>query len=185
MGDLNEESIKNCNILYMEGYLWDRLPSKEAFMYASSINKQSGGKNALSLSDVFCVEAHRDSFIDLIKENIDYVFCNEDEIKALTEQDSTEKSLDFISKNFPKLNQLICTLGANGVIVMKENKQYFFEATEAKVVDKTGAGDYFAAGYLFGIEEKLSMQETALIANKSAAHVISEIGVRPEKPFVL
>ena len=130
----------------------------------------------------FYVEAHRDSFIDLIKENIDYVFCNEDEIKALTEQDSTEKSLDFISKNFPKLNQLICTLGANGVIVMKENKQYFFEATEAKVVDKTGAGDYFAAGYLFGIEEKLSMQETALIANKSAAHVISEIGVRPENP---
>ena len=185
MGDLNEESIKNCNILYMEGYLWDRLPSKEAFMYASSINKQSGGKNALSLSDVFCVEAHRDSFIDLIKENIDYVFCNEDEIKALTEQDSTEKSLDFISKNFPKLDQLICTLGAKGVIVMKENKQYLFEATEAKVIDKTGAGDYFAAGYLFGIEEKLSMQETALIANKSAAHVISEIGVRPEKPFTL
>ena len=71
------------------------------------------------------------------------------------------------------------------MIVMKENKQYFFEATEAKVVDKTGAGDYFAAGYLFGIEEKLSMQETALIANKSAAHVISEIGVRPEKPFTL
>ena len=93
--------------------------------------------------------------------------------------------LSFADKNFPKLNQLICTLGANGVIVMKENKQYFFEATEAKVVDKTGAGDYFAAGYLFGIEEKLSMQETALIANKSAAHVISEIGVRPEKPFTL
>ena len=185
MGDLNEESIKNCNILYMEGYLWDRLPSKEAFMYASSINKQSGGKNALSLSDVFCVEAHRDSFVDLIKENIDYVFCNEDEIKALTEQDSTEKSLDFISKNFPKLDQLVCTLGAKGAIVMKDNKQYFFEATDAKVVDKTGAGDYFAAGYLFGIEEKLSMQETALIANKSAAHVISEIGVRPEKPFIL
>ena len=169
----------------MEGYLWDRLPSKEAFMYASSINKQSGGKNALSLSDVFCVEAHRDSFIDLIKENIDYVFCNEDEIKALTEQDSTEKSLDFISKNFPKLDQLICTLGAKGAIVMKENKQYLFEATEAKVIDKTGAGDYFAAGYLFGIEEKLSMEETALIANKSAAHVISEIGVRPENPFSL
>ena len=183
MGDLNEESIKNCNILYMEGYLWDRLPSKEAFMYASSINKQSGGKNALSLSDVFCVEAHRDSFIDLIKENIDYVFCNEDEIKALTEQDSIEKSLDFINKNFPKLDQLICTLGPKGAIVMKDSKQYFFDATEADVVDKTGAGDYFAAGYLFGIEKKLSMEEAALIANKSAAHVISEIGVRPKNDF--
>ncbi len=185
MGDLNEESIKNCNILYMEGYLWDRLPSKEAFMYASSINKQYGGKNALSLSDVFCVEAHRDSFVDLIKENIDFVFCNEDEIKALTEQDSIEKSLDFINKNFPELDQLICTLGAQGAIVVNDSNQYFFEATEAKVVDKTGAGDYFAAGYLFGIEEKLSIQEAALIANKSAGHVISEIGVRPENPFSL
>ena len=183
MGDLNEESIKNCNILYMEGYLWDRLPSKEAFLYASSINKQSGGKNALSLSDVFCVEAHRDSFVDLIKENIDFVFCNEDEIKALTEQDSIEKSLDFINKNFPKLDQLICTLGPKGAIVMKDSKQYFFDATEADVVDKTGAGDYFAAGYLFGIEKKLSMEEAALIANKSAAHVISEIGVRPKNDF--
>jgi len=183
MGDLDEESIKNCNILYMEGYLWDRLPSKEAFLYASSINKQSGGKNALSLSDVFCVEAHRDSFVDLIKENIDFVFCNEDEIKALTEQDSIEKSLDFINKNFPKLDQLICTLGPKGAIVMKDSKQYFFDATEADVVDKTGAGDYFAAGYLFGIEKKLSMEEAALIANKSAAHVISEIGVRPKNDF--
>tara|TARA_B100001027_G_scaffold49574_1_gene32825 strand:- start:80 stop:586 length:507 start_codon:yes stop_codon:yes gene_type:complete len=167
----------------MEGYLWDRLPSKEAFLYASSINKQSGGKNALSLSDVFCVEAHRDSFVDLIKENIDFVFCNEDEIKALTEQDSIEKSLDFINKNFPKLDQLICTLGPKGAIVMKDSKQYFFDATEADVVDKTGAGDYFAAGYLFGIEKKLSMEEAALIANKSAAHVISEIGVRPKNDF--
>ena len=185
MGDLNEESIKDCNILYMEGYLWDRLPSKESFLYASSLNKQSGGKNALSLSDVFCVEAHRDSFVDLIKKNIDFVFCNEDEIKALTKQDSIEKSLDFINKNFPKLDQLICTLGPKGAIVMRDNKQYFFEATEADVVDKTGAGDYFAAGYLFGIEEKLSIEEAALIANKSASHVISEIGVRPERPFNL
>ena len=135
------------------------------------------------LSDVFCVEAHRDSFVDLIKENIDYVFCNEDEIKALTEQDSTEKSLDFISKNFPKLNQLICTLGANGVIVMKENKQYFFEATEAKVIDKTGAGDFFAAGYLYGLQKELSIDKSANFANKSAAHVISEIGVRPKRKF--
>ena len=183
MGDLDEESIKNCNILYMEGYLWDRLPSKEAFLYASSINKQSGGKNALSLSDVFCVEAHRDSFVDLIKENIDFVFCNEDEIKSLTEQNSIEKSLNFINKNFPKLDQLICTLGPKGAIVMKDSKQYFFDATETDVVDKTGAGDYFAAGYLFGIEKKLSMEEAALIANKSAAHVISEIGVRPKNDF--
>ena len=133
MSDLNEQAINKCNILYMEGYLWDRLPSKEAFMYASNVNKLSGGKNALSLSDVFCVEAHRDSFLDLIKENIDYVFCNEDELKALTLQDTAEKSFKFFEENFTKLEQLICTLGSKGAIVLKDNKEYFFEATEANV----------------------------------------------------
>ena len=183
MSDLNEQAINKCNILYMEGYLWDRLPSKEAFMYASNINKLSGGKNALSLSDVFCVEAHRDSFLDLIKENIDYVFCNEDELKALTLQDTAEKSFKFFEENFTKLEQLICTLGSKGAIVLKDNKEYFFEATEANVIDKTGAGDFFAAGYLYGLQKNLTIDESANLANKSAAHVISEIGVRPEKDF--
>lgn len=183
MSDLNEQAINKCNILYMEGYLWDRLPSKEAFMYASNVNKLSGGKNALSLSDVFCVEAHRDSFLDLIKENIDYVFCNEDELKALTLQDTAEKSFKFFEENFPKLEQLICTLGSKGAIVLKDNKEYFFEATEANVIDKTGAGDFFAAGYLYGLQKNLTIDESANFANKSAAHVISEIGVRPEKDF--
>ena len=183
MSDLNEQAINKCNILYMEGYLWDRLPSKEAFMYASNVNKLSGGKNALSLSDVFCVEVHRDSFLDLIKENIDYVFCNEDELKALTLQDKAEKSFKFFEENFPKLEQLICTLGSKGAIVLKDNKEYFFEATEANVIDKTGAGDFFAAGYLYGLQKNLTIDESANFANKSAAHVISEIGVRPEKDF--
>ena len=183
MSDLNEQAINKCNILYMEGYLWDRLPSKEAFMYASNVNKLSGGKNALSLSDVFCVEAHRDSFLDLIKENIDYVFCNEDELKALTLQDTVEKSFKFFEENFTKLEQLICTLGSKGAIVLKDNKEYFFEATEANVIDKTGAGDFFAAGYLYGLQKNLTIDESANLANKSAAHVISEIGVRPEKDF--
>jgi sugar/nucleoside kinase (ribokinase family) len=185
MSDLNEQAINKCNILYMEGYLWDRLPSKEAFMYASNINKLSGGKNALSLSDVFCVEAHRDSFLDLIKDNIDIVFCNEDELNTLAKQNSVEESVKFVNKYFPNLDQLICTLGPKGVLVIKDQTEYFYEATEAVVVDKTGAGDYFAAGYLYGIENDLSIEDASLIANKSAAHVISEIGVRPEKPFSL
>ena len=185
MSDLNEQAINKCNILYMEGYLWDRLPSKEAFMYASNINKLSGGKNALSLSDVFCVEAHRESFLDLIKDNIDIVFCNEDELNTLTKQNSVEESVKFVNKYFPNLDQLICTLGPKGVLVIKNKTEYFYEATETEVVDKTGAGDYFAAGYLYGIENDFSIEDAALIANKSAAHVISEIGVRPEKPFSL
>ena len=82
-------------------------------------------------------------------------------------------------------DRLICTLGPKGVLVIKNKTEYFYEATETEVVDKTGAGDYFAAGYLYGIENDFSIEDSALIANKSAAHVISEIGVRPEKPFSL
>ena len=181
--DLNNKDIEEAEILYMEGYLWDRPSSKEAFLHASKVNKASNGKNALTLSDVFCVEAHRESFLDLIKENIDYVFCNEDELNALTLQDTTEKSFKFFEENFPKLEQLICTLGSKGAIVIKDNKEYFFEATEANVIDKTGAGDFFAAGYLYGLQKNLTIDESANFANKSAAHVISEIGVRPEKDF--
>ena len=181
--DLNNKDIEEAEILYMEGYLWDRPSSKEAFLHASKVNKTSNGKNALTLSDVFCVEAHRESFLDLIKENIDYVFCNEDELNALTLQDTTEKSFKFFEENFPKLEQLICTLGSKGAIVIKDNKEYFFEATEANVIDKTGAGDFFAAGYLYGLQKNLTIDESANFANKSAAHVISEIGVRPEKDF--
>ena len=181
--DLSDENIKEAEILYMEGYLWDRPSSKEAFLHASSVNKNSGGKNALTLSDVFCVEAHRESFIELIKDNIDYVFCNEDELNALTLKDSIEDSFTFFQEKFPKLEQLICTLGPKGAIVIKDSNQYFYEATEAKVVDKTGAGDFFAAGYLYGLQKNLSSDESAAFANKSAAHVISEIGVRPEKDF--
>ena len=78
---------------------------------------------------------------------------------------------------------MICTLGSKGAIVLKDNKEYFFEATEANVIDKTGAGDFFAAGYLYGLQKNLTIDESANLANKSAAHVISEIGVRPEKDF--
>ncbi len=181
--DLSDKDINEAEILYMEGYLWDKSSSKDAFLHASSVNKNSGGKNAITLSDVFCVEAHRESFIDLIKDNIDYVFCNEEELNALTLKDSVEGSFNFFEENFPKVEQLICTLGPKGAIVIKDSNQYFYEATETQVIDKTGAGDFFAAGYLYGLQKNLSIDESAQFANKSAAHVISEIGVRPEKEF--
>ncbi len=181
--DLNEKEIEKGQILYMEGYLWDKPSSKDAFLHASSINIDSGGKNAITLSDVFCVEAHRESFIDLIKENIHYVFCNEDELNSLTLQSSTNESFKYFEENFPKVQELICTLGPDGAVVLKNGERHSFEATETKVIDKTGAGDFFAAGYLYGLQKGLSIDESANFANKSAAHVISEIGVRPKRKF--
>ena len=182
--DLNNDELSKAKIVYMEGYLWDKPSSKSAFLHAAKYNKETGGKNAISLSDVFCVDLHRDSFIEFIKNDIDYVFCNEDELNSLFQSDSTSSSIKYFSENFPLVEQLICTLGQEGVLILANDEQYNFEATDTIVIDKTGAGDFFAAGYLYGLQKKLSLNESAEIANKSAAFVISEIGVRPKKPFI-
>ena len=181
--DLHIDAIKEAKILYMEGYLWDKPSSKSAFLNAAKINKESGGLNSISLSDVFCVEMHRDSFISFIADDIDYVFCNEDELNSLTLQSSTNESFKYFEENFPKVKELICTLGSNGAVILKNGERHSFEATETIVIDKTGAGDFFAAGYLYGLQKDLSVDKSANFANKSAAHVISEIGVRPKRKF--
>ena len=183
VNDLNVDSIKDANILYMEGYLWDKPSSKEAFLYAAKLNKETGGMNAISLSDVFCVDMHRESFKDFIKNDIDYVFCNEDELNSLFELNNIDESIENFLNLFPNVEQLICTLGSSGVMIIEKGRSYHFDATEANVVDKTGAGDFFAGGYLYGLQKNLSLVDSAEIANRSAAHVISEIGVRPKNDF--
>ena len=181
--EINRKSILDAEIVYLEGYLWDKPESKEAFERASKLNTETNGKNAITLSDVFCVERHRESFIEFIKQSIDYVFCNEDELKALTQLDSTKEAIKYFKDNFHDVEQLICTLGSKGSIVVIGDEELLYKAKEANVIDKTGAGDFFAAGYLYGVQQKLSINDAAEIANKSAAHVISEIGVRPKKEF--
>ena len=183
VNDLNVDSIKDANILYMEGYLWDKPSSKEAFLHAAKLNKETGGMNAISLSDVFCVDMHRESFKDFIKSDIDYVFCNEDELNSLFELNNIDESIENFLNLFPSVKQLICTLGSNGVTIIEKGRSYHFDATEANVVDKTGAGDFFAGGYLYGLQKNLTLVDSAEIANRSAAHVISEIGVRPKNDF--
>ena len=181
--EINRSSILDAEIVYLEGYLWDKPESKEAFKLAAKLNTETNGKNAITLSDVFCVDRHRESFIEFIKSSIDYVFCNEDELKALTQLESTKDAINYFKDNFKDVEQLICTLGAKGSIVISEGRELMYNAVDANVVDKTGAGDFFAAGYLYGMQKKLSINDAAEIANKSAAHVISEIGVRPKKEF--
>ena len=183
VNDLNVDSIKDANILYMEGYLWDKPSSKEAFLHAAKLNKETGGMNAISLSDVFCVDMHRESFKDFIKNDIDYVFCNEDELNSLFELNNIDESIENFLNLFPDVEQLICTLGSSGVLIIEKGRSYHFDATEANVVDKTGAGDFFAGGYLYGLQKNLTLVDSAEIANRSAAHVISEIGVRPKNDF--
>jgi len=140
--DLHIDAIKEAKILYMEGYLWDKPSSKSAFLNAAKINKESGGLNSISLSDVFCVEMHRDSFISFIADDIDYVFCNEDELNSLTLQSSTNESFKYFEEKFPKVKELICTLGSEGAVILKNGERHSFEATETRVVDKTGAATF-------------------------------------------
>ena len=111
------------------------------------------------------------------------MFCNEDELNSLTLQSSTNESFKYFEEKFPKVKELICTLGSDGAVILKNGERHFFEATETKVIDKTGAGDFFAAGYLYGLQKEFSIDKSANFANKSAAHVISEIGVRPKRKF--
>src|SRR6056300_1007537 len=181
--DLDNDELEKAKIVYMEGYLWDKPSSKSAFLQAAKYNKETKGKNAISLSDVFCVDLHRDSFIEFIKNDIDYVFCNEDELNSLFQSESTSSSIKYFLENFPNVEQLICTLGPEGVLILANGEEFNFRAKDTLVKDKTGAGDFFAAGYLYGLQKKLSINESAEIANKSAAYVSSEIGVRPKKPF--
>ena len=148
--DLNENSISDAKILYMEGYLWDKTSSKKAFLHAAKLNKESGGLNAISLSDVFCVDMHRESFIDFIKSDIDFVFCNEDELNALFEKNTTTESIQHFQESFPNIKQLICTQGSEGVLILNEGKQHNFNATEANVIDKTGAGDFLLVDIFLG-----------------------------------
>ena len=137
--EINRNSILDAEIVYLEGYLWDKPESKEAFERASELNTETNGKNAITLSDVFCVERHRKSFIEFIKQSIDYVFCNEDELKALTQLNSTEDAIKYFTDHFKDVEQLICTLGAEGSIVVSEGRELIYKASEANVVDKTGS----------------------------------------------
>lgn len=181
--EINRNSILDAEIVYLEGYLWDRPESKEAFERASELNTETNGKNAITLSDVFCVERHRESFIEFIKHSIDYVFCNEDELISLMDVDNFDSALIAFKEAFPQVEELICTLGPKGSIVLTKENDYRSLPVEVQIKDKTGAGDFFAAGYLKAKQEGLSIEESSILGNKSGAHVISEIGVRPKKSF--
>ena len=97
--------------------------------------------------------------------------------------DDTSQSFEYFLNQFPNVKVLICTLGSKGSLVITQESQVHIDAAPADVIDKTGAGDFFAAGFLYGIQKGLNPEESAEIGNKSAAHVISEIGVRPSKNF--
>ena len=177
LNSINEDLINYSKLIYIEGYLFDQSDAKKAIYYCCRLAKSKGVKIALSLSDLFCVDRHRDEFLELILEFVDVIFANESEIKSLFKsnlQDSIAKI-----KNYVEIGAI--TLGAKGSIVFKKQNQYNINSSKVKkIVDTTGAGDLFASGFLFGLIKKLPIEECGILGSKAAAEIIGYYGARPQ-----
>jgi fructokinase len=170
--DVNSEAIKNSEIIFLEGYLWDEGEPKKAFDKA--IN--NANKVAMSLSDLFCVNRHKAHFLNLVKNKLDITFANEQEITSLIEAKNFNEVIDF-SKQLNKL--IVITRGEKGAVAI--NGEEIFENNvkkNLKIVDLTGAGDLFAAGFLHGHINKLTTKECLEKGTEMSSRVIQQIGAR-------
>jgi sugar/nucleoside kinase (ribokinase family) len=170
--DIDERLVKKSEITFLEGYLWDKGDPKKAFEKA--INNSN--KVAMSLSDLFCVERHKKEFLELVKNRLDIVFANEQEILSLIDGSSIEDAINF-SREIDK--NIIITRGADGAIAVKNKEIFQCNAkNNLNLVDLTGAGDLFAAGYLHGIINNLSIEEALNYGTDLSSKVIQQIGAR-------
>ena len=170
--DVLEKYIKNSDILFLEGYLWDEGEPKKAFEKAIFNSK----KTAMSLSDLFCVERHKQDFLDLVKHKLNIIFANEQEITALINAKSFEEVVSF-SREIKK--NVIITRGEKGAIAINSSEIIECDAQKnLKIKDLTGAGDLFAAGYLHGIINNLSIKECLDKGTELSSKIIQKIGAR-------
>lgn len=175
---IDKELIANSKVTYMEGYLFDKDPAKEAFHLAAQIAHKSGNEVALSLSDSFCVERHRDDFLKLIQGDVNILFANEAEIMALFKTDNFEEAFEKASH---LSSIVVATRSEKGALISNNTKRIEITAQKVdKVTDLTGAGDQFAAGFLYGYTNGLKMEQCGILGTKAAAEVITHIGPRPQ-----
>ena len=170
--DVDEKIIKKSKLIFLEGYLWDEGEPKKAFEKAI----KNSNKVAMSLSDLFCVERHKQNFLDLVREKLDLTFANESEIMALINAKSFNEVITF-AKEIKK--QIIITRGEEGAISIIGDKITEIKANKnLKIKDLTGAGDLFAAGYLHGIINNFSAEQCLEQGTKLSSKVIQQIGAR-------
>ena len=176
---LDEEQIRSAGILYLEGYLWDPETPRYAMVRAIEVAREAGRKVAFTLSDSFCVDRHRDGFNELIDGGrVDILFANEDEIQAMAGVAHVETAVDAF-KN--KVETLVVTRSEKGALATQRGERADVPAAPVeKVVDTTGAGDLFAAGFLAGQAKGLSLEQSLKLGSIAAAEVISHYGARPE-----
>jgi sugar/nucleoside kinase (ribokinase family) len=175
--DISREAVSSGAVLFLEGYLFDRDLAKEAFRTASKHAHEAGRKVSLTLSDSFCVDRHRSDFMALIKNDIDILFCNEFELQSLYQTSSYEEALEKLRHD--------CEFGAvtrdkRGSVVINGDDVVHIEPEPVdQVVDATGAGDMYAAGFLYGFTRGMKIEDCGRLGSLSASEVITHVGPRP------
>ncbi|WOC15797.1 adenosine kinase [Pseudochrobactrum sp. MP213Fo] len=177
--DIESSKVSNSKLVYFEGYLWDPPRAKEAITLAAKLAHQHGGEVAMTLSDPFCVDRYRDEFLELMRSGtVDIVFANEAEVKSLYQTSSFEAALEAIRADC-KLAAI--TRSEQGSIIIRGDETIAIDAIEIDaLVDTTGAGDLYAAGFLFGYTNGYSLEQSGKLGSLAAGIVIQQIGPRPQ-----
>lgn len=177
--DVDEALIARAQVVYGEGYLWDEPAAKTAMRRCFEFAKKHGAKSAFTLSDVFCVDRHRAEFLELIAGHIDILFANEAEIHALY----PDRSLDDIATELRKICEIAAiTRSEKGSLIITASEKIEVAAEPiSKLVDTTGAGDLYAAGFLYGYTKSMPLPKCGAIGSACAAEIIQQMGARPMK----
>jgi sugar/nucleoside kinase (ribokinase family) len=176
--DVDAGVIEASKVVYLEGYLFDRDHAKQAFIKAADIAHAKGGKVSLSLSDSFCVGRHREAFLALVEEHIDILFANEEEITALYQVDHFDEAMKKVRGHC----EVAClTRGQHGAVILSGDEVHIIDAMKVDpVVDTTGAGDQFAAGFLFGYTQGFDLATAGRYGVAMASEIIGHYGARPD-----
>lgn len=180
-GDIDEDLVASAAVTYLEGYLWDQPDAKAAIVKASEAARRAGRRVAFTLSDPFCVDRHRDEFWGLVGDHIDVLFANEVEIRSLCETDDFDDALQAVRG---RCEIAVLTRSEHGSVVVAGDEVHVVSAYPvSEVVDTTGAGDLFAAGFLFGLTHGHDLGTCARLGAAAAAEVIGHLGARPLVPL--
>lgn len=179
--DVPQKVTGSTKLMFLEGYLFDHDAGKTAFREAARATKAGGGKAGIAISDPFCVERHRDDFLSLIQNDLDYVIGNEAELRSLFETEDLEAALAQTSAICPLV---ICTRSGDGVTLIDGARRVDVPVEKVVPVDATGAGDQFAAGFLYGMATGRDLETCGRMGNLCAAEVISHVGPRPGRDLL-
>lgn len=179
--DVDTALVGNAKIFYGEGYMWDLECTKAALRHAFAAARAAGTKIAFTLSDVFCVERSRDEYLAMIKNDFDILFCNHDEAKALYPEKTFEEVLDALQG---QCEVVAVTCGSKGSIILTADERIEVDAIWVnEVVDTTGAGDLYAAGFLYGFTKGLTLADCGRLGSACASDIITHLGARAQKPL--